>query len=86
VIGAQDGAIPELVTPETGVLVRPRDANALADGIVAFYARNPERLGRGARARVERDFTWDSAMRGLLDLYRATLVTRPAGTPGYATS
>ena len=86
VIAAHGGAMPELVTPDTGVLVRPRDAGAMAAGIEAFYERNPERLGRGARARVEREFSWYIAMRGLLDLYRATLVTRPARASDYATS
>ena len=86
VIAARAGAMPELVTRDSGVLVQPRDAEAMARGIVDFYRQDPDRLGRGARARVERDFSWDTAMRGLLDLYRATLVTRPARTPGYATS
>ncbi len=86
VIAANAGAMPELITPDTGVLVPPRDAQAMAAGIVEFYERNPDRLGHHARAHAERDFSWDTAMRGLLDLYRATLVTRPARTPGYATS
>jgi alpha-1,6-mannosyltransferase len=86
VIAADAGAIPEIVTPDTGVLVRPRDAAAMAAGIVAFYDKDPEKLGHRARMRAELDFSWDTAMRGLLDVYRAAIVTGAPRAPGYATS
>jgi alpha-1,6-mannosyltransferase len=86
VIAAKAGAIPEIVTPDTGVLVAPRDARAMATGIVSFYERNPDRLGQRARMRAEQDFSWDVAMRGLLDVYRAAIVTASPHASGYATS
>jgi alpha-1,6-mannosyltransferase len=86
VIAANAGAIPEIVTPETGVLVRPGDAVAMADGVREFYARNPNAIGRKARSRAEREYGWGSAMRGLLGLYRGALVSGSARTQGYATS
>jgi alpha-1,6-mannosyltransferase len=86
VIGAAAGAIPEIVTPDTGVLVRAGSASALAEGVRAFYERDPDALGTAARMRVERDYTWDAAMRGLLGLYRAALAPRSAGSERYATS
>jgi alpha-1,6-mannosyltransferase len=86
VIGAAAGAIPEIVTPETGVLVRAGSASALAEGVRAFYERDPDEVGRSARARVERDYAWDTAMRGLVGLYRAALAPGTAGSERYATS
>jgi len=86
VIAANAGAIPEIVTPDTGVLVAPRNARAMATGIVSFYERNPDRLGQRARRRAEQDFSWDVAMRGLLDVYRAAIVTASPHASGYATS
>jgi alpha-1,6-mannosyltransferase len=86
VVAAAAGAIPEIVTPDTGVLVQPGSASALAEGVRAFYARDPDALGTAARARAERDFAWDTAMRGLLALYRAALAPGSAGSERYATS
>ena len=86
VIAADAGAMPEIVTPDTGVLVAPRDPHALAAGVRTFYARDPERLGRQARVRAEREYDWTETMRGLLELYRSTLVSSSVRTTGYATS
>jgi alpha-1,6-mannosyltransferase len=84
VIAPNDGAAPELVSADAGVLVPPRDADALAEGIVAFYERGPDALGVRARQCVEERYTWDCAMRGLLGIYRDALAPVPASVPRYA--
>ena len=86
VVAANAGAMPELVTPDTGMLVEPADPQALAAGIRAFYDADPERLGRNARLRAEREYNWSATMRGLLELYRGTLVSGGVRTTGYVTS
>lgn len=86
VVAADAGALPEIVTPQTGVLVKPNDAAAMADGIRAFYSRDPAVQGRAARARAEREYGWDSAMHGLLGLYRTALDSACSGEPRYAVS
>jgi alpha-1,6-mannosyltransferase len=86
VVAADAGAIPEIVAPDTGVLVPPRDPHAMAEGIRAFYARDPNALGRAARTRAEREYSWETVMRELMRLYRGALVSGSARTPGYATS
>lgn len=86
VIAANAGAIPEIVTPDTGVLVTPGDAHAMAAGIRAFYDRDPELLGQMARRRAEREYSWGTTMRGLLGLYRGALASGSVRTAGYATS
>ena len=86
VVAADAGAIPEIATPDCGVLVPPGDAHAMAEGIRAFYERDPDVLGTAARARVEAEYSWDTAMRGLLCLYRGTVIPGSARTPNYATS
>ena len=85
VVAANGGAIPEIVSPDTGVLVPPGDAVAMAAGIREFYDRDPDVFGRNARARAEREYSWGTAMRGLLALYRGTLVSESERTAGYAT-
>jgi glycosyltransferase involved in cell wall biosynthesis len=59
VIASDVGAVSSAVVDgRTGVLVAPRDVEALA-GAIEFLADQPdmrERLGREARAKVEADF------------------------------
>lgn len=86
VIAAKAGAIPEIVTPATGVLVERGSAEAMAAGVRAFYEADPDVYGREARARVERDYGWGTAMRGLLGLYRGALASGTARAQRYATS
>lgn len=62
VIASRIGGIPELVADgETGRLVPPGDARALADGIRRLWddPHEARRLGENARARIERHFTAD---------------------------
>jgi alpha-1,6-mannosyltransferase len=86
VVAANAGAMPEIVTPDTGVLVAPGDSHAMAAGVRAFYDKDPELLGRQARLRAEREYNWTTTMRGLLELYRSALVSSSVRTTGYATS
>jgi alpha-1,6-mannosyltransferase len=85
IVAVDAGAMPEIVTPDTGVLVPAGDARAMAAGIRRFYARDPEAFGRNARVRAERDYSWDAAMHGLLGLYRGALLTGAVRAPRYAT-
>jgi glycosyltransferase involved in cell wall biosynthesis len=57
VVGSAVGGIPDVVADgETGVLVRPGDADALADALVRVLSDRAlaERLGSEGRTRVER--------------------------------
>jgi alpha-1,6-mannosyltransferase len=84
VIAPAAGAAPELVDETCGMLVRPRDARALAAGVAAFYERGADALGANARRRVEQGYSWDSAMRGLLGVYRGALARATRVIEGYA--
>jgi len=86
VVAAAAGAAPELVTLETGMLAPARDAGSLASTIHAFYQRDLDAMGRRARAHVERSYSWDAVMRGLLELYRAVQSWQLRGNAGYVAS
>jgi glycosyltransferase involved in cell wall biosynthesis len=72
----------EIVRPgETGLLVRPHDVAALAEGIAAL-AGDPARraaMGRAGRALVERNFAEQIVARQTLALYRTALHEQTAG-------
>jgi glycosyltransferase involved in cell wall biosynthesis len=73
------GGIPELVSGgETGLLVPPRDPQALAASINRLLADPPERerLAKAARERLE-DYTLQRAGERFADLYEQ-LLAEPA--------
>jgi D-inositol-3-phosphate glycosyltransferase len=76
VIGSAVGGLTYTIADGvTGVLVPPRDPSALAARLIEL-ARHPalgERMGRAARARVEREFTWERVAERTDQLYRAVM-------------
>lgn len=76
VIATEVGGNPELVVPgETGVLVPPADAGAMAIA-VKKYLNNAElrtNHGRAGRARVESRFSMGRMVAAYMDLYRNSL-------------
>ncbi|MDX1648590.1 MAG: glycosyltransferase family 4 protein [Myxococcota bacterium] len=77
VIANAAGALPEVVGTdgEAGRLVPPRDPRALADAVADVLA-TPEkaaRMGRAARARIERAFRWEDAAARLAEVLRETI-------------
>lgn len=61
VIGLRAGALAELIDDSVGAVADPLRPAALAETITALYERDLDALGRAARARVERRYTWTSA-------------------------
>lgn len=80
VVGTRTGGIPEAIEENvTGLLVPPRDDNALAEAM-ATLLRDPDRrarMGAAGRARVARDFSVDALVAGTLRVYRDAL-TNPS--------
>ncbi len=67
------GATRELVTPETGILVPKRDAQALARVLAEFMDGPPvrwARLSAAAHAHVHAGFTWEHVASQFADLFR----------------
>jgi glycosyltransferase involved in cell wall biosynthesis len=76
VVANAAGALPEVVGTdgEAGRLVPPRDPRSLAAAIADVLAEpgRAERMGRAARARVERTFRWSDAAARLLAVFEET--------------
>jgi glycosyltransferase involved in cell wall biosynthesis len=73
VVAAAGGGLLELVSDgETGLLVPPRDAEALRAAVERLLADAElrERLGQAARARARERFGWDAVIERTLDVYR----------------
>ncbi len=73
VVASRVGGVGEVVADgETGLLVPPADPKALADAILllARDASLRQRMGKAARARVERFYEWGSNVEAMERLYR----------------
>ena len=77
-------ALPQITTREAGdvvrdgmegVIVRPRDVDAIADALKHFYEHPElaEQMGQAARQRVVENFTWDHFRARLLNAYEVAM-------------
>lgn len=76
VVASEVGGIPQMIAEgETGILTAPRDAGALEEGLRRALS-DPElcrRMGEQARKKVEKEFSIETSMEKLLDIYRKVL-------------
>jgi len=83
VVSTTAGALPEVVAHgETGWLVPPGDAPALADGIRRLMSDSElrARMGAAGRKRMVERFTWRETARKTVALYEEVLTrARPTG-------
>jgi alpha-1,6-mannosyltransferase len=75
VVAARASAIPELVDATVGMLTEPGSADSMAEAIVALYERDVAAVGRVARERVLRQFTWTQAFHTQTGIYANLLGT-----------
>ncbi len=66
------GCLPELVTPDAGIVYDPADPAALAQALRAIKSRDPAALSAGAR-RVADGLGWDDIARRTAAVYRSCL-------------
>ena len=83
VVASAVGGIPDMITPDTGLLVPPNDAAALAEAITVL-ARDSglrEQMGRAARERYRKLFSPGVVLPVLLDTYRRVSAAETAAPP-----
>ncbi|MDO5499307.1 MAG: glycosyltransferase family 4 protein [Propionibacteriaceae bacterium] len=80
VVASDVGGVPDIVTPDTGILLPPKDPAALAGALtrLAAEADTRARLGAAARERYEQVFDAGRWAGRLGDLYRSLVSARPA--------
>jgi glycosyltransferase involved in cell wall biosynthesis len=87
VVASRVGGVPEAVIHETtGLLVPPRDVDALAAACIAMVDDPAKRraMGLAGRRFVERHYVWQENGKLMAEVYRAALSQTPvAGVPIY---
>ena len=81
VIASAVGGIPDLVTPDSGILIPPGDRQALANAMTRLATNRELRaqMGRQARARYEKLFSPEAVVPILVDTYRRAAIKRANG-------
>ncbi|MCB2205489.1 glycosyltransferase family 4 protein [bacterium] len=75
-VGTRVGGIPEIIEDgESGILVDPRSPEQLAEQFVRLLQDDAlrQRLGEGARSRVEQVFAWPEIARRTVDVYEKAI-------------
>ncbi|HJW55978.1 MAG TPA: glycosyltransferase [Burkholderiaceae bacterium] len=69
VLGVAAGGVAELVSSDTGLLVRPGSAAALAEGLEALYEGDLAQLGANGRRRTLEKYDWNLIVPQLVAQY-----------------
>jgi len=78
VVATDLGSIPEVVRPgETGLLVPPRDAPAIAEAVIELLEDEDKRQTMSVEAlrKMEQDCSWDDIARKTFDVYKEIMAT-----------
>ncbi|MDA0833148.1 MAG: glycosyltransferase [Planctomycetota bacterium] len=84
VIASDVEGVRELISPDqTGIIVPPRDSDALAREIQRLRADSQlaETVGDTSQVFVTEHFTWDAVVQGYVQLYRRLLGSPPPSPP-----
>jgi glycosyltransferase involved in cell wall biosynthesis len=89
VVAMRAGALPEIVSPDAGVLAEPHEepavaAGNLADAVTELYRRDLDHAGAAARAHVLASFSVHRAMQGLMARYHSAAGLRRLPTTANA--
>lgn len=71
VVGVNGGALPELITPETGRLAKPLSAESFAEAVRELFSLDWQGMGHAARQRVETHFRWEAVFTQQHGFYQA---------------
>ncbi len=77
VIAVAAGAFTEIVPESCGLLCEPNSPAAMASAVHELFGHDNLRKGVQARRYVERQYSWDTVVEGLLGHYQAVLGTHP---------
>jgi alpha-1,6-mannosyltransferase len=86
VVGVRAGAITELVDDSVGVTAERASGALMAQAVRDLYDRDIDALGRAARARVEAQYSWDTALREQLAVYASLSEKKRTLPEGWATA
>ena len=76
IVASKTGGIPQMISNgDTGILIQPKDGDALKQGIEKALADTElcRRLGENAYHKVQEEFSIDHSMEELLQVYRKVL-------------
>lgn len=76
VIATDVGGIPEMVRPETGIIVPPQNAEALKNAILAMYELDYKSMGQQAKKLFYEEFTQEQYVNQTVAVYESLFATQ----------
>src|SRR3990167_7018716 len=75
VIGADVGGVSEIITRETGHLVKPQSHESISDVVMKIFsgAESAEKMGAAGRQRIKNHFSIERMTAETLDVYKKVL-------------
>lgn len=69
VISTKTGGVPEVVTNEVGILIPPKNVNALKKAIKRIFEMDYKKMGEGAYRLAKEKFTWEKLAEQTIKVY-----------------
>lgn len=75
VIGTNAGGIPEIITKDTGLIIKPKEPNQIAEAILKIFSspKLAAKMGKKGRERVLKFFTRGHMAKNIVKVYRSTI-------------
>jgi len=71
VVGSNVGGIPDVITPEVGLLTEPKNSKDIADKVISLLLNEEKRktMGQSAKKWAIENFSWESVSQKYLKIY-----------------
>ncbi|MDH5202215.1 MAG: glycosyltransferase, partial [Nitrospirota bacterium] len=73
VIATSIGGIRDVVNENTGILVPPKDTDALRKAIERIFIMDLQAMGRYAHEYAKKEFSWESNAQKIKELYESII-------------
>ena len=74
-IGARVGGVPDIITPDVGFLVPPRNSDEIAKHIIELFSdpKKAKKMGEAGRIRVKKNFSIEKMVKETEDVYKSLI-------------
>lgn len=71
-VASREGGIPEVITPDVGLLFKPGDVDGLVRAICQLLEQDLKKIGENARRKALEHYDWNKVAMKILHVYRAS--------------
>ncbi|MEK6955064.1 MAG: glycosyltransferase family 4 protein, partial [Nanoarchaeota archaeon] len=74
-IGTRVGGVPDIITPDVGYLVPPRNSDEISKHIIELFSdpKKAKKMGEAGRNRVKKKFSIEKMVKETEDVYKSLI-------------